>query len=424
MPAKPGDVAIPPPVVWIFARKLLKINTRIFKEASSLTAAGYRVTIFGITGGQLPSLEQKDGYTIHRIPPLRLQISMRNLPRVKQKKAPTPGQPPSKKLLPIRITNHTLMLLIRTFHWPLMALNYHIRAYRLAMSLPERPVVIHANDLDALGAAIAASKRTGARLIYDAQEFYTGIHTLPWWWKTVLSIYEFFAIRIPDRTIMVNPEIAKRTECKYYITTSTTILNCPPYQASFDGHATARTLLNLPPDTPIYLYSGALSPQRGIENVLASLHYLPGHLAILGDGPLKDDLIAIAQHTNLSDRLHFLDWVPHTDVPSIIHSADVAVLPYLNAGINHYLCSPSKLFHYIMAEVPIACSDFPFLRSVVHAYHLGGTFDPSDPLSIADTIAYCHRNREEIKANLRAAKAHYCWEVEEAKLLSLYRELA
>ena len=418
MPAQPGNTPLPPPVVWIFARKLLKINTRIFKEASSLTAAGYRVRIFGITGGHLPALEQKDGYTIHRVPPLRAQVKARTTTAHHQ---PAHAR---KRPLHVRAASQALTLLIRTFSWPLMALNYHVRAYRLAMSLPERPAIVHANDLDALGAAIAVSKRTGTQLVYDAQEFYTGIHTLPWWWKIALSIYEFLAIRIPDRTIMVNPEIAKRTERKYHVTTSATILNCPPYQGSFDGHATARDLLNLPLDTPIYIYSGALNPNRGIENTVLALQYLPGHLAILGDGPLKDSLTAIAQQANLSSRLHFLDWVPHTEVPSIIHSADVAVLPYLNVGVNHYLCSPSKLFHYIMAEVPVACSDFPFLRSVVRTHHLGDTFDPASPVSIASTIGYCYRNREEIKANLRAAKAHYCWEAEEAKLLSLYRELA
>jgi len=409
-----------PPIVWIFARKLLRINTRIFKEASSLTAAGYSVRIFGITDGKLPILEHRDGYTIHRIPPLRAQVRARKIT------GNIPPPPVRRPPLARRAAGQALTILIRTFAWPLMALNYHVKAYRAAMSLPEHPAVVHANDLDALGVAIAVSKRTGARLIYDAQEFYTGIHTLPAWWKILLSIYEFLAIRIPERTIMVNPEIAKRTERKYHVTTSATILNCPPYQASFDGHATARDLLGLPPDTPIYLYSGALNPQRGIENTLLALNHLPGHLAILGDGPLKESLTAIVQDAGLSERLHFLDWVPHTEVPSIIHSADVAVLPYLNAGINHYLCSPSKLFHYIMAEVPIACSDFPYLRDVVLncGNRLGFTFDPSSPDSIAAAISRCHTNREPLRANLQAAKRTYNWETEEQKLLSIYRELA
>ena len=77
--------------------------------------------------------------------------------------------------------------------------------------------------------------------------------------------------------------------------------------------------------------------------------------------------------------MFFSDFVHHAEVARFISSADIGLIPYERVGINHYLCSPSKLFHYIMAEIPVACSDFPFLRKVVLENGVGAVFDPSDP---------------------------------------------
>jgi glycosyltransferase involved in cell wall biosynthesis len=150
-------------------------------------------------------------------------------------------------------------------------------------------------------------------------------------------------------------------------------------------------------------------------------------LVLLGEGPVRNQLEGIAIESGVSSRVFFHPFVPHASVPAFISSADIGIVPYEHVGLNHYLCSPSKLFHYIMAELTVVCSDFPFLREVVLGNGIGATFDPSSPASIAASI----RRAIELRATdqgladrLASIKRRYCWEQEEQSFLDVYRSLA
>lgn len=90
------------------------------------------------------------------------------------------------------------------------------------------------------------------------------------------------------------------------------------------------------------------------------------------------------------------------------------------------MASPSKLFHYIMAGLPIACSDFPFLRTVVVENGIGAAFDPGDPSSVAAAIRSLSAPevRTEIKARLEQLRELYSWEEQERRFLAVYESLA
>jgi glycosyltransferase involved in cell wall biosynthesis len=181
----------------------------------------------------------------------------------------------------------------------------------------------------------------------------------------------------------------------------------------------------VPDEVPIFLFSGGLRPHRGIEKTILALRSLQtGVLVILGEGPLREDLEQLVNDHGVKSRVFFTDFVAHDEVPSLIRSADVGVIPYEHVGTNHYLASPSKLFHYVMAELPIACSDFPFLRAVVVEHELGDVFDPGDPASIAGTLGAMvddPRRYARYKANLARLKRRYSWEEEEKRFMENYR---
>jgi glycosyltransferase involved in cell wall biosynthesis len=76
----------------------------------------------------------------------------------------------------------------------------------------------------------------------------------------------------------------------------------------------------------------------------------------------------------------------------------------------------------MMAELPIACSDFPFLRQVVVGNGIGATFDPADPASLAEAVRTIAGD-ERITARLARVKRRYSWEQEEQRFLAVYRSL-
>ncbi len=417
-------------VVYIISRKILKVNTRIFKQASSLCKAGYRVTVIGILAEGLLQKEEKDGYTIIRInlkPPRflrRTKLFKKDTFKFDIRIAICGGRPSRLRLLLKRVRN-LLMPLYRT----VTAIIFICKAYTQCRRC-EVIDIVHANDLDALPAAYFIAKKHNAKLLYDAQELYPELHIFSRFDRMLLSGLEAFFVKKADKVVTVNEFIADEIEKRYKVKVDERIINCPSY-ISIDENGyrkkDIRSVLNIPPDIPILLYSGGLSPRRGIENTILSLRYLLRNLifVILGSGRIKGELQALVRQCQLHNRVFFYDYIPHEEVPSFIRSATIGIVPYENVGLNHYYCSPSKLFHYIMGGLPVAVSNYPFLRKVVLGNGIGAVFDANDPRNIAQTIDAVLEDNEyaRYRSNVANIRKKYCWENEELRFLKLYENL-
>ncbi|WP_156811986.1 glycosyltransferase [Robiginitomaculum antarcticum] len=82
------------------------------------------------------------------------------------------------------------------------------------------------------------------------------------------------------------------------------------------------------------------------------------------------------------DKVRFIKPAPHDELVEWTKGADIGIVPYLNTGLNHWLCSPNKLFEYPNAGVPIIASRMKFLAEVIGRTNIGWTipsdFTPSD----------------------------------------------
>ncbi|HKQ19087.1 MAG TPA: glycosyltransferase, partial [Candidatus Eisenbacteria bacterium] len=85
---------------------------------------------------------------------------------------------------------------------------------------------------------------------------------------------------------------------------------------------------------PVIGYLGRLTEQKGVDTLLRAFAALPAPegarpptLAIVGDGPAKPSLVALASSLGLGARVHFLPSVPHGQVPDVLRAMDVLVLP-------------------------------------------------------------------------------------------------
>jgi glycosyltransferase involved in cell wall biosynthesis len=76
-----------------------------------------------------------------------------------------------------------------------------------------------------------------------------------------------------------------------------------------------------------------------------------------------------------------------------------------------------------MAGLPVACSDFPFLRGVALGDGAGTVFDPASPASIAEGVARILAAPEGYREHVAAVRERYSWEREERRLLELYASL-
>ncbi|MEA3399799.1 MAG: glycosyltransferase family 1 protein [Armatimonadota bacterium] len=83
-------------------------------------------------------------------------------------------------------------------------------------------------------------------------------------------------------------------------------------------------------DAPYLLCVGNLEPRKNLEGVIAAFGYLaeeaPHHLVIAGKrgwrhGPIR----AAMQQSPVTNRIRWLDWVPHEDLPALYSGADLVV---------------------------------------------------------------------------------------------------
>ena len=100
--------------------------------------------------------------------------------------------------------------------------------------------------------------------------------------------------------------------------------------------AALRADLGLAPDAWVLLCPGRLVPVKGHADLLDALALLPREVAgrplrlvLLGDGPLRDDLLAQARRLGVANRLVWPGW--RTDPGPFFALADLVVFPSLEA---------------------------------------------------------------------------------------------
>lgn len=90
--------------------------------------------------------------------------------------------------------------------------------------------------------------------------------------------------------------------------------------------AADRSMHDTPADAPLLLLLGRLHRNKAIDVAIHSLARSPeAFLWVAGDGPLRQELEALARSTGLSDRVRFLGW--RGDVAALLAAADILICP-------------------------------------------------------------------------------------------------
>ena len=128
--------------------------------------------------------------------------------------------------------------------------------------------------------------------------------------------------------------------------------------------AAVRRELGLPADCPLALFVGRLAEQKGVADLLSALdllrHVRPDlRTLIVGDGPLRERLEATARAYELVEprRAYFLGH--RNDVPRLLASCDLLVLPSLYEGM------PNVVLEAMRFRKPVVATAAPGTTEVV-----------------------------------------------------------
>ena len=105
----------------------------------------------------------------------------------------------------------------------------------------------------------------------------------------------------------------------------------------------------------LYFYGGIIGHAQGLEVILNAANLLRDsssiQFVIQGSGPEKETLIALKQTLNLTN-VHFLEPVSKKEMPAILKSIDVALVPLKNLTLFKGAI-PSKVFEAMAMEIPL-----------------------------------------------------------------------
>ena len=302
----------------------------------------------------------------------------------------------------------------------------HARAYK-DPAIALKPDVVHAHDLYTLLAGYLIARRTGAKLIYDSHELEIGRNgNFSVWELWMRARTERFLINKADAVITVCDSIADYLAQLYNIPRPTVIHNAPSVKAVKKGAPDVRSRLGLSKKTPIALYVGSVTINRGLEECVQALPYAKGvHLVCVGPRrkPTEEIILAEAERLGVTDRLHLVDPVPHDEVTSFVRTSDVSLITIQDVCLSYRFCFPNKLLESLLTGLPIVVSRLVELERIVEMTGSGVVVNETDPSDIARGINEILKARDKFvptPAMVRKLKNTYSLEVQMDRLVGLY----
>lgn len=446
-------------------------DPRVQREAQSAAAAGFCTTVFGYYWPafgvkKAPKKESYNGYQIIReefdnspnYTPIITIFKLANFffkfwplnqykKRIKGSILPEPqtdikinqtakisqnqiDPQPTKQTNPgfaIRIVNNlsnTHQFLIRQMR--IFNYYYSLTKHSVRVGTKIKPDIVHANDLDTLLAGYLIKKKTGAKLVYDAHEIWTEMgSSLPRYIIFIFKILEKILLKQVDAFISINPSIIDQIGKMHKVDfAGSKIITAPIYNAPNYQKIICRTTKRNPVKI---LYQGRYEATRGLEELIMASDFVKGNAQVYfrGYGSLEGNLKVMTRQKKIRNLI-FLKPVAMNSLVQMASFVDIGVIPYLPVNVNNQLCSPNKLFEYMMGGLALACSDLPEMRKIIKKYQNGVLFDPREPKSIARALNKMVKNSRlltQMKENSLGAAKELNWEKEEKKLVRIYEDL-
>ncbi len=356
---------------------------RVQKEAASLAAAGYDVTVCGFRSTGRRPAGREFPFRVLTLPvvPRRFRL-LRNL-----------------SIMAV-VAVYNLFAICRSYDF------YHAH-----------------NTMFLVGFHIAARLR-GKRFIYDA-------HEVQWEHGNVQTRLERMYIHKADGLINVSPGRIRVCSERFGIPRErfTLISNYP----LVDEHGAADSGAGESgPDVRMVFSGGFDLRSNRLDVLLRAMARVPGttlDLMAFGYRDGEQVMMRLIDEFGLGGRVRFIPLVAPDEVMKVVSGYDVAVNLLTNPQ-NHVsirYCSTNKMYEYIAAGLPVLCSDLEaFVEEFVEP---GAAFavDADDVDAVAAGLRDLTAARDRLPAMRETALAlsreRYNWSTQAERLVALYADL-
>ncbi|MCK6617532.1 MAG: glycosyltransferase family 4 protein [Cyclobacteriaceae bacterium] len=388
-------------------------DVRIRKEASALHAAGHRIHLLCLRRNDEPYQDTSDGITITRIDAGKNNVALAFWDSV----------------------------MAMTFIHPLF------KQKTAGWIAANKIDVLHVHDLPLAGTALAIKKKINIPVIADFHENYPDALQVWFEWKknplahlkNVLFMnparwkkHEAITVNQADYVIAVVDEMRNRLISEYQADSNKIIVVTNSEDQSF---------LQQPLDSAIYkeyagkfivAYTGGIGPHRGVDTAIAAMQYLKDKNVVLiiagfGNETVIKNLHNLADELGVAQQVHFLGKQPFTRFYSLMHFADVNIIPHKSTPHTDNTI-PHKLFQGMMAGKPMLVSSSAPLKRIIEKTKAGLVFTAGDAKDLSEKITQLAHDKtlcQQLGQNgVRATtEGGMNWETDRQFLLQLYQQL-
>jgi glycosyltransferase involved in cell wall biosynthesis len=260
-----------------------------------------------------------------------------------------------------------------------------------------KAAILYAHELPVLETVIFASKYHKTRVIYDSHELEVDRNQS--WPKKSFEKYsskEKKYIKFVDKVIVVSNGISLFMKNFYNIDNIMVVKNTPMLLQQKSCKKNLRDEINLKESTPLIVYIGSLTFNRGIENILKALTKLESyHFACVGpvNYTLLKKIKIISKSLKIENRVHLIRPVNPNILASYVSNANISIIPIQNTCKSHFYCLPNKIFESIYAGLPILGANLNDIKEIINNENIGEVCDMSDIESIVNGIKLIGRNK-------------------------------
>lgn len=166
-----------------------------------------------------------------------------------------------------------------------------------------------------------------------------------------------------------------------------------------------------------------LVEKNAISDVIEALTYLPSNIKfiILGQGEQETYLKQRVEDFKLGDRVKFLGYIAHKDMPQYLHISDIFVRPSLSEGFG------SSFVEAMAAGLPVIATPVGGIVDFIRDGETGLFCEPKNPRSIAQKIEKLVRDPESREYIVRMSRTmvqeKYEWGIISERMRAILSDL-
>lgn len=373
---------------------------RVWKEATSLVAAGYNVAVIAPLRPGQPNREILDGVEVHRYPPTR--------------------ERDSKFGFVIEFASAWLHIAWRT---------------TLIFMRDGFAAIQSCNPPDIFFTVAAPFKLAGCPFVFDQHDLSPELFTARYGTRgasirRVLVALERATYATADHVIAMNePQAAiALSRGKLRAGDISIVRNGPRLPSSIPSEPTdlrrGRKYLGCWVGAMGAVDDGVDLAIHAIDHLVHKLGREDCQFVFVGRGEVFDDIVALTEQLGLSDYVTFPGWVPHDEVAKYIGHADVGLQPDPKNPRTD-LATAVKTMEYMSFGIPVVAFDLDETRATVQDAALYAT--NNDPRQLGDAIDTLLNSAERRAAmgalGLLRVRDELSWNIQEQTYIAAFDRL-